>query len=251
MSASVNARVSVPVPAPAGVLIVEDDLPAQRRLVRLVRTHPRYTDAEVLCADDVEVARRVLATHDVQLVLLDLDLHGADGFRVLASGSAAGVQVVVVSAHTQRAIDAFEQGVVDFVPKPVSEARLHVALGRVPAVADGARPAELLVRTRAGLERVRVSDIVCIQADDDYVQLALRGGRRLLHDEPMARLAQRLPAEFVRVHRSFIVRRDAVRRVADGPGGARVLHLHDGTQVPVSRRRVAAVLRAVLGGGKE
>jgi len=233
------------------VLIVEDDLPAQRRLVRLVRTHPLYTDAEIHCADDLDVARQLLATHCVQLVLLDLDLHGADGFRVLSTAVDVRFQVIVVSAHTQRAIDAFETGVVDFVPKPVSEARLHVALGRVSVESDGARPAELLVRTRAGLERVLVSDIVYIRADDDYVQLALRDGRRLLHDEPLARLARRLPAEFVRVHRSYVVHRDAVRGVTDGSGGTRVLQLRDGARVPVSRRRASAVLRLVLDAATE
>lgn len=236
---------------PVCVLVVEDDLPAQRRLVRLVRTHPLYTDAEIHCADDLDAARQVLAAHRVQLVLLDLNLHGADGFRVLSTAIDARFRVIVVSAHTQRAIDAFETGVVDFVPKPVSEARLHVALGRVPIGSDGARPAELLVRTRAGLERVLVSDLVYIRADDDYVQLALHDGRRLLHDEPLARLVQRLPTEFVRVHRSYVVHRDAVRSAAEGEGGTRVLHLRDGTQVPVSRRRASAVLRLVLGAAKE
>jgi two-component system response regulator LytT len=228
------------------VLIVEDDLPAQRRLVRLMRAHPMYTDAEIHCADDVAEARHIMAAYQVRLILLDLDLHGADGFRVIASAVDANHQVIVVSAHTHRAIEAFDLGVADFVAKPVSEARLRLALGRVRPEADRTRPPELLVRTRAGLERVPVLDIVHIRADDDYVQVALRSGRRLLHDEPMARLARRLPADFVRVHRSHIVRRDAVRCVADGPVGTRVLQLHDGARIPVSRRRAAAVLRVVL-----
>lgn len=228
------------------VLIVEDDLPAQRRLVRLMRAHPMYTDAEIHCADDVAEARHIMAAYQVRLVLLDLDLHGADGFRVIASAVDANHQVIVISAHTHRAIEAFELGVADFVAKPVSEARLRLALGRVRPEADRPRPPELLVRTRVGVERVPVLDIVHIRADDDYVQVALRSGRRLLHDEPMARLARRLPADFVRVHRSHIVRRDAVRCVADGPAGTRVLQLHDGARIPVSRRRAAAVLRVVL-----
>ena len=229
------------------VLIVEDDLPAQRRLVRLVRAHPRFVEADMHCVDEASEARRDLATGEVQLLLLDLDLHGVDGFSVVRTAVDARTQIIVVSAHTARAIEAFELGVTDFVPKPVNEARLHLALGRVQPDASGGRPAELLVRTRQGVERVPVADIVHIQADDDYVQLVLHTGRRLLHDEPIAKLVQRLPADFVRVHRSHIVRRDAVRCVADGPAGTRVLQLMSGTHVPVSRRRAAAVLRVVLG----
>lgn len=229
------------------VLIVEDDFPAQRRLLRLVRAHPGYADADIHCADDVTEARRIMATHTVRLVLLDLDLHGADGFAVVTSAVDARRQVIVVSAHTQRAIEAFELGVTDFVAKPVSEARLRLALGRVHPHADGGRLPELLVRTHTGLERVPVRDIVHIRADDDYVQVVLRSGRRLLHDEPIATLAQRLPAEFVRAHRSHLVRCDAVQRVVDGPAGTRLLELQNGARVPVSRRRAAAVLRVVLG----
>ena len=231
----------------ATVLIVEDDLPAQRRLVRLLRAHPAYREAQVRCADDVGGARLALQRETVHLMLLDLDLHGEDGFRVLAAAAESRTQVVVVSAHAHRAIEAYEVGVVDFVPKPVSEARLLLALGRARLDTTDRRPAELLVRTRQGLERVAPQDILYLRGADDYVELWLRSGRRLLHDESLAQLERRLPADFVRVHRSHMVRRDAVQCVLDGPVGTRVLQLSNGARVPVSRRRVAPVLRMLLG----
>jgi two-component system response regulator LytT len=229
------------------VLIVEDDLPAQRRLVRLLRTHPSYRDSDILCADDVIGARQVLASEAVQLLLLDLDLHGDDGFGVLNAATAADTKVVVVSAHTDRALQAFDAGVVDFVGKPVLPARLMIALGRAQPDAVGRRPAALIVRSRHGLERVAIDDVVHISGADDYVTLTLASGRRLLHDEPIAHLERQLTSDFLRVHRSHIVRCDAVRRVSDGTGGTRIVELRDGSRVPVSRRRVAAVLRALLG----
>lgn len=229
------------------VLVVEDDLPAQRRLVRLLRAYPAYRDATVVCADGVGEARSVLSAEAVQLVLLDLDLHGDDGFGVLTAASDGHTKVVVVSAHADRALQAFEVGVVDFVAKPVNAARLMLALGRAQPQAIGRRPADLIVRSRHGFERVAVEDILYISGADDYVDVTLTTGRRLLHDEPIAQLERQLPSEFVRVHRSHIVRRDAVRRVLDGPGGTRVIELRNGARVPVSRRRVASVLRALLG----
>ncbi|MBC7842438.1 MAG: response regulator transcription factor [Gemmatimonadaceae bacterium] len=228
------------------VLIVEDDLPAQRRLVRLLRAHPEYRDACVVCADDVTEARRVLASEAVKLVLLDLDLHGDDGFGVLSAASTAGTMVVVVSANTHRALRAFDVGVVDFVAKPVNAARLMIALGRVQPDAIRRRPAALIVRSRHGLERVSVEDVLYISGADDYVAVTLMSGRRLLHDEPIAHLERQLPSDFLRVHRSHIVRRDSVRRVLDGPGGTRIIELRNGARVPVSRRRVALVLRTLL-----
>lgn len=229
------------------VLIVEDDLPAQRRLVRLLRAHPAYSDASVMCADDVSEARRVLAATDVHLMLLDLDLHGDDGFGVLSAARDADTKVVVVSAHTDRALKAFDVGVVDFVAKPVNASRLMLALGRVQPEAIGRRPSELIVRSRHGLERVRVDDIVLISGADDYVNVTLTNGRQLLHDESIATLERKLPSDFLRVHRSHIVRREAVRRVLDALGGTRFVELRNGSRVPVSRRRVTTVLRALLG----
>ena len=231
------------------VLIVEDDLPAQRRLVRLLRTHPSYRDTAVLCADDVTGARRVLASEAVQLVLLDLDLHGDDGFCVLSAATDANTKVVVVSAHTDRALHAFDAGVVDFVGKPVHAARLMIALGRAQPDAVGHRPSALIVRGRHGLERVAVDDVLHISGADDYVTLTLVNGRRLLHDEPIAQLERRLTTDFLRVHRSHIVRCDGVRRVLDCPGGTRIVELRNGTRVPVSRRRVATVLQVLFGAG--
>lgn len=228
------------------VLVVEDDLPAQRRLLRLLRTHPAYADTEIHSADDLGTARRVLGTHGIRLLLLDLDLQGADGFDLVTTAINASVRVIVVSANTHRAIEAFELGVLDFVPKPVMEARLQLALARVQPDAVSGKCAELLVRTHSGLERILVRDIVHIQADDDYARLALRSGRTLLHDEPIAVLANRLPVEFVRVHRSHIVRREAIQRVSDGSAGTRILHLSNGEQVPVSRRRNAEVMRLLF-----
>lgn len=231
------------------VLIVEDDLPAQRRLVRLLRDHPSYRDTVVLCADDVTEARRLLASEVVQLMLLDLDLHGDDGFGILSAATHADTKVVVVSAHTDRALRAFDVGAVDFVGKPVHAARLLLALGRAQPDAVGRRPAALIVRGRHGLERVAVDDVLHISGADDYVTLTLVTGRRLLHDEAIAQLERRLTTDFLRVHRSHIIRCDGVRRVSDGPGGTRIVELRNGTRVPVSRRRVATVLQVLFGAG--
>ena len=146
------------------VLIVEDELPAQRRLVRLLRAHPAYSDAPILCADDVTEARRVLAADAVQLVLLDLDLHGDDGFRLLSATTDAEMRVVVVSAHADRALQAFEVGVLDFVAKPVNAAGLLLALGR-------AQPA---FRIRRAVPRRRASP--------SFLHPAHHGTARVGHD---------------------------------------------------------------------
>ncbi|MCU0649730.1 MAG: LytTR family DNA-binding domain-containing protein [Gemmatimonadaceae bacterium] len=224
-------------------LLVEDERPAQRRLQRLLLAHPACAAAEVIPADDLDTARTVLATRAVDLLLLDLDVRGDDGFALLAEPATARARVIVVSAMESRAIEAFRHGVVDFVPKPVTEARLMLALGRALQAVPDPRVRELVIRTRHGAELVRAHEIVALEGAGDYVDVRLRDGRRLLHDEPLVHLERMLPDGFVRVHRSHIVPREAIWRVHTQPGGGRELELVDGSRVPVSRRRAAAVLR--------
>jgi two-component system, LytTR family, response regulator LytT len=231
------------------ILIVEDERPAQRRLQRLVLAHPACEDADVRLADELASAEALLDALDIDLLLLDLDLHGTDGFSLLSHPAARRARVVVVSALEGRALEAFEYGVADFVPKPVGAQRLALAIGRALAARPGERTPALMVRTRAGAELVPTDDIVQLVGADDYVDVVLRSGRRLLHDESLSRLERLLPDGFLRVHRSHLVHCSAVRRVHAPDASVRELELVDGSRVPISRRRAADVLRALRRAG--
>src|ERR1700755_1566460 len=111
------------------VLIVEDEAPAARRLERMTADHFGPKLKAVASADTIPRARAALGTARFDLILLDLDLNGADGFEILKD-AADGVRVIVVSARIDRAIDAFDNAVVDFVPKPVAPDRLARAFER-------------------------------------------------------------------------------------------------------------------------
>jgi two-component system response regulator LytT len=114
------------------VLVVEDEAVSARRLVRLVQELLGPALTSIAIEPTLDLARARLGTSDLDLVFLDLDLHGDDGFD-LVRHAAATFQTVVVSAHPDRAIDAFALGVVDFVAKPFTRERLALALDRVRA----------------------------------------------------------------------------------------------------------------------
>src|SRR3546814_13063742 len=98
--------------------------------------------------------------------LLDLNLHGRDGFDLLKRAVAGSFDTIVVSANTDRALEAFEYGVVDFVPKPFTEARLSQAFERRLAKRDEGEAIRYLVVRHAGkLERIRIDDIRVIHGD--------------------------------------------------------------------------------------
>jgi two-component system, LytTR family, response regulator LytT len=230
------------------VLIVEDEAPAARRLQRLTASCLGAKLKTLECVESVEAARLALARTVFDLVLLDLDLGGADGFEIIR-GVPNAPRVVVVSARVDRAIDAFDNAVVDFVTKPVSEERLARALEKALMPAPLRREQNLVVRSAGRIDLAPASEIVALSGADDYVEITLADGRRFLHDARLDDLEKRLPAGFVRVHRSHIVNAAHVRTIRTLQGGRRVLDVAGGAEIPISRRRITEVEKLIQAAG--
>jgi two-component system response regulator LytT len=228
------------------VLIVEDEAPAARRLQRLAATHLGARLGEALHVETVEQARTALAAARFDLVLLDLDLNGADGFAVLRGApNSEHMMVIVVSARTDRAIDAFDNAVIDFVSKPVSEERLARALDRALEAKPRARGTSLVVRSAGRIQLAPLALVASLSGADDYVEVALIDGRRLLHDVGLDDLEKRLPSSFLRVHRSHIVNLAHAQSIRKLPGGRQTIELAGALEIPVSRRRAPEVVSAL------
>jgi DNA-binding LytR/AlgR family response regulator len=224
------------------LLLVEDEPSAMRRLTRLVRAH--LGDAALLVSvDGLDTAIDALQGSVFDGVLLDLNLGGTDGFDVMRA--AGGTPCVVVSAHVDRSLEAFDHAVIDFVPKPIVPARLGQALGRLTAVGAGPRRRSLVVRTAGLAEIVDCDRVVRIQGADDYAELVTLDGRHLLHDGGLALLEQRLPTHFVRTHRSHIVNMAHAAALVRQETGASI-RLGSGELIPISRRRLQMVERRLL-----
>ena len=221
------------------VLIVEDEAPAARRLERMVRERLAPRTVALTIASTVETARAALDSTIVDLILLDLNLNGADGFSLL--DAVRRPPTIVVSANASRAIDAFDHAVIDFVAKPVSADRLGLALDRALDRSIRTSGGALAVRSAGRIDLAAFADIVALSGADDYVEVILADGRRFLHDTSLGDLERRLPQGFVRVHRSHIVNAAHVRSIRTLPGRRRVLDLAGAAEIPVSRSHAAAV----------
>ncbi|MET0156932.1 MAG: LytTR family DNA-binding domain-containing protein, partial [Methyloceanibacter sp.] len=151
-------------------------------------------------------------------------------------------RTIVVSARSDRAIDAFDHAVIDFVAKPVSAERLGIALDRA---LDQTRTSKgsLAVRSAGRIDLAAFADIVALSGADDYVEVILADGRRFLHDMRLRDLEKQLPSGFVRVHRSHIANTAHLRAIRTLPGRRRVLDLTGGASLPISRNRLGALTR--------
>jgi two-component system response regulator LytT len=234
------------------IAIVEDEAPVARRLERAVRALLGERVEELTLLDSLEAAREHLRARPLDLVFLDLNLNGRDGFDLLAEAVASRFHTIVVSAYDEHALKAFEYGVTDYLVKPWTEPRLRTAvarvLGRSGAGADDAtRAARLAIRGAGQIELLDVAQVEAIRGADDYSELLLADGTTRLHEKPLATLAAILPSGFARVHRSWIVQLARVRSWAPAPGGRATLDLGD-RMIPVGRTYRRRTLARLEGG---
>ncbi|MFN3585147.1 LytR/AlgR family response regulator transcription factor [Phenylobacterium sp.] len=245
------------------MLIVDDEPLAADWLARCLSGWP---DMELVgTAPDAEAARALIAELRPDLVFLDIQMPGESGMTLArAMSETRGPEIVFVTAFAEHAAEAFEIEAVDYLLKPVQPDRLAEAVRRarrrresrsrdgeeVRAQAAEAPPAdgydeELWVRRRDGFVRVRVSQILRIEAARDYA-LIHTAAKTYIQRTTMAELAGRLdPAELMRVHRSAFVRLSTVARVERGGRNLMRLHTEDGAAVEVGvsyARKVAEAL---------
>jgi two-component system LytT family response regulator len=238
------------------VLIADDEPLARRALTQLLVRHPDVVIAAE-CSDGAE-ARELLQRESVDVALLDIRMPELSGLDAVTVTSGRGPLIVFVTAHQEFGVPAFERGAVDYLLKPVTEERVDAALerlrSRLAADADAARYRALTGEasyTDRLVARVGDRDVIIpvavvelIAADDVYAAVHA-GGRRYLVRRPLDELEQSLsPAHFVRVHRSYIVPRDAVTAVRRS-GAGMVVELRNGATIPVSRRRRGELARLV------
>jgi two-component system, LytTR family, response regulator LytT len=221
------------------LLIVEDEAIAARRLERLTREILGGDVTGIEIQESLTGSERFLASNEIDLLLLDLNLYGRNGFDLLKTASAGSFQTIVVSANTDQALAAFEYGVLDFVPKPVDRDRFKRALARLTGhgrdMASAAR--YLSVRNHGTIDLIDIGQVVYLKGAGDYVEIHQRDKRMDLHSKSLEALEQILPPHFVRVHKSFIVDiRERKRMIVHG-GGKYELELHNGLLIPVSRTK--------------
>lgn len=233
-------------------LIVDDEPLAIERLQILCARLPRLT--LVGTAAEGASALRLIQGLTPDLVLLDIEMPGMDGMalaRALA-GLAHKPAVIFVTAFDRFAVEAFDVAAVDYLLKPVELARLERAvarLGETQAVAPGQGfTREFWVPSRNGLLRIAAQDIELVEAERDYMRLHV-GARSFLLHQTITALEEKLdPQQFVRLHRSMLVRRDRIIAFHRNAAGAWETELADGRRLRVGRTYLARA-RALAGKG--
>jgi two-component system, LytTR family, response regulator len=244
---------------PLRVLVVDDEAPARRKILRLLREE---ASLELVGeADSGEAALTAIKKQRPDLVFLDVQMPGLDGFGVIRALDAARAplpRIIFITAHDRFALRAFEVHAFDYLLKPVSEQRFREALQRARTQhepsADGfssrvqamleqlerekSFPERILIEEDSRAIFVAVKEIDWVEADRNYVLLH-RGKKTHTLRSTLDALQNTLdPKLFVRINRGTLVRLDAIREMLPWFHGEYKVMLRDNTELRWSRRYV-------------
>ena len=238
------------------VLLIDDERRARERLARLLSAFPEIEIAGE--AGDGIAAIELIAALQPDVVFLDVQMPGLNGFEVLAELPAANRPLIVfVTAWDRYALQAFDVSAVDYLVKPVEEDKLARAIARLRERAPGdplakltaavARPLRRIVGKR--LQKLHVLPLETIEAfiAEGELVFALTADGRFLVERTLRDLEAALDADrFARVHKQTIVNLEKLAVLEPIPKGGATARMQSGAIVEISRR-YATPLRTRLG----
>jgi len=238
--------------------IIVDDEPLARQRFRSLLHKITLEEEEyeiIICAEAESGTQAIpiIYTEKPDIVFLDIQMPGLNGFDVIDLLAEPRPHIVFVTAYDEYALKAFEVHALDYITKPINAERLNKTLQRIISVQNKnsgqgldtlrtERANNLLqritVHTGNSLRVVSLHEIKRIEAENKSVYVYLPDNRYST-DFTLDTLELRLdPKQFIRVHRSHLVRIDAIKELIPWFSGTYCLRLEDGTQLPVARRRV-------------
>jgi two-component system LytT family response regulator len=231
---------------PISVLVADDESGARRNLTALLRPDPDI--GAIIECDSGQKAIEQLRTSRCDLLFLDVQMPGCDGFDVLEMlGCELPPAVIFVTAYDEYALRAFEAGALDYLLKPFDDARFRRALDRAkdklkhfspqPKIAE-----RLAVKTGGELMFLSVADVDWIESVGYYACLHVGASTHVLR-RSLLELERNLDGElFMRIHRSIIVNLERIHKLELQDGGDYEVILRAGDRLRLSRRFRRALL---------
>jgi two-component system LytT family response regulator len=243
-------------------IIIEDEKVSRDVLKRIIEKN--FDDVGVIAeADNVKEAIVLIRQLKPDLVFLDIELEDGSGFKVLESFVDINFQVVFVTAHNQFAINAIKWSALDYILKPVIPEDLINVIKKFRKSQTGI---ENSIKHQAFLENIKdesteskkivistsnehymvsPSNIVRCQSDNYYTIIYFDNGEKVMVSKTLKEYESLLQdCGFLRVHNSHLVNISHIKRFAKPDGG--YVEMDDNSEVPVSRRKKALVLEAIL-----
>ena len=238
------------------VLIADDETLARETVKMLLRTLEDVN--EIYEAADGRQALQLAEEHRPQLVILDIQMPVISGIE-LAGQLPPECVVIFATAYNEFAVEAFELSAIDYILKPFDDERFYKAVEKARAkigdssgqdlskisniiqqmMGEQQKPyrERLVIRDPGRIRLIDVDQIQYITGAGNYAEVHLSDGKQVLHRETLSALEKQLdPAQFVRIHRSSIVRRSCITELRPNDKGDYSVILQNGEVLTLSRR---------------
>jgi two-component system LytT family response regulator len=232
-------------------LLIDDERLARNELRRLLAPHPEI--AVIAEAANADEARERIAEFRPDLLFLDVQMPGDDGFRLLESLEPPLPQVIFTTAYDEFAVKAFEFNALDYLMKPVDPARLAAAVEKLkarPGAGGPGTPAErparlapedkVFVREGERCWFVELKSIRLMESEGNYTRLHFADAQPQLFRSLNAMEERLDPKCFFRANRRQIINLSWVDRIEPWFSGGLLVHLKGGLKVELSRRQAQA-----------
>ncbi len=218
------------------ILVVEDEALVAKRLIRFIKAS---TDQPIQLhhVKTLEAAQNYLASYQIDLLFLDLNINGKEGFDLLKTVVHEKFHTIIASAYTDQAIKAFEFGVLDFVGKPFTQDRLNKAVERYFQVSTQGtgNSTHLGVKIKGDIIFVPLSEICFFKAAGIYSELHTKNDKVYVYDKPLNSLIKILPETYERMHKSFAVDIKLITAIEKVKHNTYEVKLSTGHSLPISR----------------
>lgn len=222
------------------ILIVEDEKPTAEDIKLLVEQILQKEITSIHIEVTLDSALIYLREKPIDVLLLDLNLNAKDGFQILQQIVSQSFHTIVISANINRAIEAFEYGVLDFIPKPYNIERLKAAFQRLKSshALDGHSIKYLTVKKGFEIKVIPLEEIKYFKSANIYTELYTQNDQTIIYDKSIKQLMPLLPSNYYRIHKSFVVDRNNVESIQTLGGGKYRVILKSGDCLPVSRHKI-------------
>jgi len=239
-------------------LIVDDEAASRNGLAQLI--HEFVPEVKVIGkADSVKSATEQIKELNPDIVFLDVEMPGKDGFELIAETDPADFEVIFTTAHEQYALKAIKASAIDYLLKPINPEELKSAIKKVEVkkglgnkkletfmshVGGKKHEPQIALSTMEGLIFIKLSNILYCRGDGAYTFFFLKSGEKTIASKNLKEFEDILCDNgFYRTHKSFIIQLSEMKRYVRGDGGHVIMS--NGESVSVSKRKKEGFIQAL------
>ncbi len=207
---------------------------------------------------EVTKALEEIPRFDPDVIFLDIEMPGLNGFQFLEKLNSPSIKVVFTTAYDRFAIKAFKVNAVDYLLKPIEDDALKEAIARLKSMSERNTPklirdafndiekeknrsCKIALPSAYGLDFVKCEEIIYCQSESNYTRISLTGGRKILVSKTLKEIGSMLPeSNFLRTHNSYIVNTDRIEKFIKANGG--MLQMENKDEVKISRNKKSEIL---------